>query len=595
MLSAGEKGIVSPEYMEKGKGTHMKEIAETKTGRAGKPEDTEKLVRDLNVCKAEFAKAREEYKKLLNSNPDSMVFVNGQNEIVIVNAQFEKIFGYTQDEILGKKLDILLQDKFKDVHSEMVRKFFENPGVSLMGTHLGIYAKKKNGEEFPADIRLSPMQTDKELLILADIRDISDRRKAEEKIELNYYIQKVTNSMLKVSLDPLSLEEQFDRILELILNVPRLALQSKGVIFLKDPEREVLTLKAQHGFTGSDLLVSCRGSDSPPCTEVPLGHCLCGKAAATSKLIYAQNMGDLHEIHDADMFPHGHYCVPVLSGKKLYGLLNIYIKQGHKRSNREEDFLTAVANTLATIIERAKMEQEKKDLQQQLAQTEKLAALGRFTANVAHEIRNPLTSVGGFARRLNKTIPAASKEKDYTRIIIAEVTRLEKILNNVLSFSRDTTPDFRENDLTEVLEQVLMINKDLFREKGIEAIKSLEDIPGFLFDRDLIIEVLENIFLNAVDAMPEGGTLTLTLEKEDGPETSSVLIRIRDTGPGISEEQMAMIFEPFYTTKKTAEQGTGLGLSITRKIMESLGGSVEIESEMGKGAEVILSLPFNRP
>ena len=571
----------------------MKEIDKTKAGRSRESEDTKKLARELNVCKAEFEKAREQYEKLLNSNPDAMIFVNTQNEVVLVNKQFEKIFGYTRDEILGKKLDILLQDKFKNIHSEMVGKFFENPNVSPMGPHLGIYAKKKNGEEFPADIRLSPMQTDEELLILADIRDISDRRKAEEKIELNYYIQKVTNSMLKVSLEPLSLEEQFDRILHLILNVPRLALQSKGVIFLKDPEREVLILKAQHGFTGPDLLVSCAESDSPPCTEVPLGHCLCGRAAATSQLIYSEGMGDLHEIHDEHMFPHGHYCVPIISGKKLYGLLNIYIKQGHKRSNREEEFLTAVANTLAAIIQRDMMEQEKKGLQKQLAQTEKLAALGRFTANVAHEIRNPLTSVGGFARRLNKTIPAEAKEKGYARIIIAEVTRLEKILNNVLSFSRDSTPDIRENDLVEVLEQVLLINKDLFREKGIEVKRSIEDIPGFPFDSDLIIEVLENIFLNAVDVMPGGGTLTVITEKEAGPHTSNVLIRIRDTGPGISEEHMAMIFEPFYTTK-AAEQGTGLGLSITRKIMESLGGTVDIESEVGKGAVVTLSLPFSR-
>ena len=563
----------------------MKKIDKTKAELLRELEETKKLVQELNVCRAEFKKAGDKYEKLLDSNPDAMVFVNTQNEIVLVNAQFEKIFGYSQDEILGKKLDILLQDRFRNKHSRMVQKFFEDPNVSSMGSHLGIYAKKKNGDEFPADIRLSPLQTDEELLVMADIRDISKRREAEEKIELNYYIQKVTNSMLKISLEPLSLEDQFDRILDLILNVPRLSLQSKGAIFLKDPKREVLTLKAQHGFTGSDSL---------PCTEVPLGHCLCGKAAATSKLIYAQDMGDLHEIHDAEMFPHGHYCVPIASGKNLYGLLNIYLKQGHKRSNREEDFLTAVANTLAAIIVRDRSEQEKKDLQQQLSQAEKLAALGRFTANVAHEIRNPLTSVGGFARRLNKTIPAATKEKEYAAIIIAEVTRLEKILNNVLSFSRDSTPNITENDLAEVLEHVLLINKDLFRGENIEVKRSLENIPGFPFDRDLIIEVLENIFLNAVDAMPEGGTLTVTTEKEDGPDTSNVLTKIRDTGPGISEEQMAMIFEPFYTTK-AAEQGTGLGLSITRKIMESLGGTVDIESEVGKGAVVILSLPFNSP
>ena len=562
----------------------MKKIDKTKAELLKELEDTKKLVQELNLCQVEFEKARDKYQELLDSSPDAMIFVNTQNEIVLVNAQFEKMFGYSQEEILGKKLDILLQDKYKKKHSKMVQKFFENPNVRSMGSHLGIYAKKKDGNDFPADVRLSPLQTDEELLIMADVRDISKRREAEKQIELNYYIQKVTNSLLKITLEPLSLEDQFDRILDLILNVPRLSLQSKGAIFLKDPEAEVLTLKAQHGFTGADSL---------PCSEIPLGHCLCGKAAELSKLIYAKDMEGIHEIHDAEIFPHGHYCVPIVSGNNLYGLLNVYIQKGHERSNREEVFLTSVASTLATIIERDRTEHEKKDLQRQLAQAEKLAALGRFTANIAHEIRNPLTSVGGFARRLNKTIPADTKEKDYAKIIIAEVTRLEKILNNVLSFSRETTPNITENDLGEVLEQVLQMNEDLFKEKTIAVKRFLEDLPRFPFDGNLIIEVLENIVLNAIDVMPDGGTLTVTTEKEDGPEKSNVFIRIQDTGGGISEEQMKMIFEPFYTTK-VAEHGTGLGLSITRKIMESLGGMVEIESEVGKGAVVILSLPFSR-
>jgi signal transduction histidine kinase len=388
--------------------------------------------------------------------------------------------------------------------------------------------------------------------------------------------------MLKVSLEPLSLEEQFDRILDLILNVPSLSLQSKGAIFLKDPDAEVLTLKAQHGFTEANSL---------PCTEVPLGHCLCGKSASMSKLLYAEDIDGIHEIHDAKMFPHGHYCVPIVSGKNLLGLLNVYLQEGHKRSNREEDFLTSVTSTLAAIIERDRVKREKMDLQRQLAQAEKLAALGRFTANIAHEIRNPLTSVGGFARRLSKTIPGETKGKDYVNIIIAEVTRLEKILKNVLSFSKESTPNFTENNLSEVIELVLLMNEDLFRENSISIKRSFADLANFSFDKDMIIEVMENIFLNAIDSMSGGGSLTITTEKEDEPEGSTIVIKIQDTGDGISEEQMEMIFEPFYTTK-IAKQGTGLGLSITKKIMESLGGKVGILSEVGKGSLVILSLPF---
>lgn len=310
-----------------------------------------------------------------------------------------------------------------------------------------------------------------------------------------------------------------------------------------------------------------------------------------SKFMYAEEMNGMHVIHDAEKFPHGHYCVPIVSGKKLYGLLNVYLQEGHKRSTREEDFLSSVASTLATIIERDRVAGEKKDLQRQLAQAEKLAALGRFTANIAHEIRNPLTSVGGFARRLEKALPADTKEKEYANIIIAETTRLEKILRNILSFSRESLPNFTQNDLAEVIERVLLMNEELFKEKAIGVKRNFADLPGFSFDRDMIIEVLENIFLNAVDSMPGGGSLTVSIEKEEREGQSNVVMKIQDTGSGISAEQMEMIFEPFYTTK-AAEQGTGLGLSITKKILESLGGTVEIESEVGKGSVVILSLPF---
>jgi len=560
----------------------VKKIDKTKAELLRELADTKRKVLELNSCQLEFEKAREKYEKVLDSTPDSMLFVDTESRIVLVNAQFEKVFGYTQDEIVGQKLDILVPERYRKDHIRMVKNFFDHPRVRSMGSSIEIYAIKKNGEEFPADISLSPMQTDEELLVAAAVRDITTRRKAEEEVELNYYIQKVTNSMLQISLEPLSLEEQFDRILELILNVPNLSLQSRGAVFLIDPDAEVLHLKAQRGFTEANPL---------PCTEIPLGHCLCGKAAKLSKFMYAEDMESIHEIHDEDMFPHGHYCVPIVSGKNLYGLLNVYLKKGHKRSSREEIFLTSVSSALATIIERNRTEQEKKDLQFQLAHAEKLAALGRFTANIAHEIRNPLTSVGGFARRLDKTMPADTKEKEYTRIIIAEVNRLEKILKNILSFSKEAPPNYTKNNLAGVIERMLLMHEDLLKEKSIQVQKDLAEIPGFLFDQDILIEALDNILLNAVDSMPGGGTLKVTTEKEVGQELSRVFIKIRDTGAGISENQLEMIFEPFYTTK--VAEGTGLGLSITRKIMESMGGSVKIESEEGKGSIIILSLPFN--
>jgi protein-histidine pros-kinase len=163
----------------------MKKIDKTKAELFKELEETKKQVQELNACQAEFSKAREKYEKLLDSTPDAMLFVNTHNEIILVNAQFEKIFGYSQDEIVGKKLDILLPQRYKKNHSAMVQRFFGRPKTRAMGAHLEIYAIKKDGTEFSADISLSPLQTDEELFVTAAVRDITERKEAEEQIELN--------------------------------------------------------------------------------------------------------------------------------------------------------------------------------------------------------------------------------------------------------------------------------------------------------------------------------------------------------------------------------------------------------------------------
>ncbi|RJQ13300.1 MAG: PAS domain S-box protein [Nitrospiraceae bacterium] len=543
-------------------------------------EEMRRQLLEVETCEIEFQKIQKKYEKLLDSAPDAMIFVNRDREIVTVNAQFETMFGYGQGEIIGRDLHILVPERFRDKHRNHVEDFFSSPRVRQMGADFELYALKKDGTEFPVDISLSYLQIEGELIATAAIRDITKRKQIEEQVETNYHVQKVMNSMLRISLEPLSLDDQFGRILELILTVPHLAMQSKGAIYVVEEDKPaLLVMKAHRGFSGEEIL---------PCATVPFGKCLCGEAAAVAALIYSDQIDDRHVVHFEGMFPHGHYCVPIVSGdRRTLGLINIFVKEGHKRINGEEEFLTAVATTLAGVIEHNRTEQEKRQLQEQLLQAEKLAALGRFSANVAHEIRNPLTAVGGFARRLDKKVQEGTKEKDYVSFIISEVSRLEVILRNVLTYSKEVKPQLEEFDIRDILDRVLSLNEEACRERDISINKSYGDAPRVLIDKEQVLEAVENLILNAIDSMPRGGTLTAATDVETHEDRPYVCVRISDTGIGIPEDRLNLIFEPFYTTK-VLENGTGLGLSISKKVVESLGGFVKVESAVDKGSTFTL-------
>ncbi len=177
---------------------------------------------------------------------------------------------------------------------------------------------------------------------------IIERNKAEEKIKRDYYIQSAINSVLQISMEPLSLKEQLGRILDLIISIPWLSLQSKGIIYVVEDNPGMLVMKDQRGALKAQLI---------KCSKIPFGKCLCGRAASTRKIVFSDRIDNRHEIHYEGMPPHGHYCIPVLSGERIFGVICLYIKQGHSRDPMEEEFLSAVANALAGIIERKRAEE----------------------------------------------------------------------------------------------------------------------------------------------------------------------------------------------------------------------------------------------
>lgn len=227
---------------------------------------------------------------------------------------------------------------------------------------------------------------------------------------------------------------------------------------------------------------------------------------------------------------------------------------------------------------------ELKSLQERLLLTERMAALGEVAAKVAHEIRNPLISVGGFARRLEKKLNGNLKE--YAEIIAKEIGRLERILSEILGFVKEMRIVKEPVIIERLIDDVVSLVKSDVEERGIDIIRERK-IPVELYvDPGRMKEALLNILTNAIQAIVSNGTISIETYKKD----NEAVIEVTDTGEGIKDETMPFIFDPFFTTKKV---GTGLGLSITRKIVEEHKGRIEVDSMPGSGATFRLFLPLN--
>ena len=293
----------------------------------------------------------------------------------------------------------------------------------------------------------------------------------------------------------------------------------------------------------------------PPCERISFGQCLCGKGHLNLYAGLYRNVRTKNTIWNQrpDESPHGSYCLPIASAGQTLGLINISIEEGHEKTAEEERFLAAVADTLAAVMMRQQAEMEKNQLKEELAEAEKTAALGRITASVADKIRNPLTAIGGFARRLDKKIPEGSKEKEYYEVYPDRGRPIGKGIAKCPFFiigSRAERPE--KCDLKEIVQEALGIFEEPCKERSIAIERSFGDVPVIEGERELFLVAIENLIVNAMDAMPLGGRLTMATGTESIKGVAYAAVKVSDTGEGIKEEDLNRIFEPFFTTKVSA-------------------------------------------
>ena len=226
--------------------------------------------------------------------------------------------------------------------------------------------------------------------------------------------------------------------------------------------------------------------------------------------------------------------------------------------------------------------------QNRLIQTERLAAIGELAASIAHEIRNPLVSIGGFARVLYKNSGDEKKVEKYSHIIVDEVDRLEKILENILDYSKKTELDLKPMDFNILVEKtILLFDTELSHHKIKLKVDLDYDLSEVDIDEIQMKQVLMNFFKNAIHAMPEGGILAI----RSYASGNNVALDISDTGMGIPRENLKKLFRPFFSTRS---HGTGLGLGICQKVVTDHGGTIEVQSDVGKGTVFSIILPASQ-
>ncbi len=228
---------------------------------------------------------------------------------------------------------------------------------------------------------------------------------------------------------------------------------------------------------------------------------------------------------------------------------------------------------------------EVKGLQAEVRRTERLAALGRLVAGMAHEIRNPLNSISGYSQHLKGKFGSDTSEGKALDVIVKEVDRLNRVITELLDFSRPQDPELEPLDLNETVRSTLAL---IAREAASQGVTIVEELPDtqvpVMGHSDSLKQLLLNLSLNALQAMPDGGVLSV----QAGIHGKRAFLKVSDTGPGIPPEKQESIFEPFYTTR---ESGTGLGLAIVHRIVLDHGAEIRVESSPGSGAAFIVRFP----
>lgn len=486
------------------------------------------------------------FRAVAESANEAVIIADKHGKMIYLNKSTERIFGYKKNELLGKPIRVLMPERFLKSFRESFSRFMTDHVSYILGKNTEMAGKRKDGSEFPLELSLSNWETRSGIYFTGIIRDITERKLSEERI-------KQSEKQLKDA--------------QHLAHLGSFEWNIKSNKMTWSEESYNIYGITQNEFKGTfEAFLKCVHPEDRRFVKRTIEST--NKEGKTFGMEIRIVRPDKEE---RILFTRGEY------------------------ESDEEGTIVKLLGASQDITEQKNAEAELrrtyeklKETQNELIHSEKLAALGRFSSGIAHEIRNPLANISALAQIVLRRAKIEGKMRQHLKYILANTDIASKIIQDLLNFASPEDIVFQPGDLGKVINKLCNIVRQRCENHRVKLIKDVSpSMPKIMMNEKKLNTAFMNFISNSIDAMPEGGKLHIKTYKDN--KNNDVIVTFEDTGSGISQEYMDKIFEPFFTTKDT---GTGLGLSLAYQVIRSHSGRMDIQSKTNEGTKIIVRFPI---